>query len=320
MTSQLPAMCWVIHDGAAGNRRQAMALAEFLGLPIREWALKPSGLAKLLAPRKFPGSAAGFGSEFASALRHEPPTLVIGCGRIAALATRQAKASGARSVQILDPRISPVHWDLVIVPEHDGLGGSNVLTMVGSLNPVGAGWLDRARQQFPQLGALARPRTAVLLGGQTRATRFDRDALEGLLDRLDSWLHRDGGSALICASRRTPAEWAGPIRDRYGSQGQLVWMDQGDGDNPYPGILAWADRIIVSPDSVNMISEACATAVPVFVAAPERATGRIQKFIQSLLRLGRVRAQGHDCEPFDTVPLDETRRIAAQMRERLSLR
>ena len=320
MTSQLPATCWVIHDGAAGNRRQARALAEALELPIREWSLRAHGLAKLLAPRNFPGAATAFGDEFANTLRHAPPALAIGCGRIAALATRQARAAGVPSVQILDPRIRTSHWDVVIAPEHDGLSGANVITMVGSLNSVDVAWLGRAREQFPALGALARPRTAVLLGGPTRATRFDRSALEALLGTLDVWLARDGGSALICGSPRSPAEWAGLVRDRYRGEGHLVWMDQRDGDNPYPGVLAWADRIIVSPDSANMISEACATAAPVFVAAPDRATGRIRSFIQSLQNRGRVRALGRDCAPFDAVPLDETRRIAALVRERLSLR
>lgn len=320
MTSPLPATCWVIHDGAAGNRRQAMALADALGLPSREWKLTAHGPAKLLAPRDFPGSGAAFGAEFADALRLAPPALAIGCGRIAALATRQAKAAGARAVQILDPRIPASHWDLVIAPEHDGLSGPNVITMLGSLNPVDAAWLERARGEFPRLGASPRPRTAVLLGGPTRATSFDRSALEQLLDTLDAWLAGDGGSALVCASPRTPAEWASPVRDRYRGEGHLVWMDHEDGENPYPGVLAWADRIVVSPDSVNMISEACATAAPVFVAEPDRAGGRIGKFIRSLQSRGRVRALGRDGSHFDAVPLDETRRIAALLRERLSLR
>jgi hypothetical protein len=320
MTSQLPAMCWVIHDGAAGNRRQALALAQALDLPVREWVLPAHGLAALMAPRSFPGARTVFGAEFADALQHSPPALAIGCGRIAALATRQARAAGVKSVQILDPRIPASHWDLVIAPEHDGLDGANVITMLGSLNPVDSEWLGRARQELPGLGALARPRTALLLGGPTRATRFDRSALEVLLAKLELWLARDGGSALICGSRRTPAPWADLIRDRFRGDGHLVWMDQSDGGNPYPGVLAWADRIIVSPDSVNMISEACATAVPVFVAEPDRASGRIREFIQSLQTRDRVRAQTLDGVSFDAVPLTETRRVAALVRDRLKLR
>ena len=320
MSKPLPAACWVIHDGAAGNRRQAQALADALGLPNREWALAAGSMGRWLAPRTFPGSDAAFGQEFAEALRQSPPVVAIGCGRLAALATRQARAAGARAVQILDPRISSKHWDLVIAPEHDGLSGANVITMIGSLNPVDAEWLLRARQRFPQPATLAQPRTAVLLGGPTGATRFDRSALEVLLGKLEYWLARDGGSVLICGSRRTPIEWAALIRDRYRGADNLVWMDPSDGDNPYPAALAWADRIIVSPDSVNMISEACGTSVPVYVAEPERATGRIHRFIMSLQTRHRVRPQVRDALPFVAAPLEETQRVATLVRERLSLR
>lgn len=320
MPSQLRAPCWVIHDGAAGNRRQALALAAALNLPHREWLLEARGLARWLAPRRFPGSDSAFGGEFVEALRNSAPTLAIGCGRIAALATRQAHWAGVPSVHILDPRISLRHWDLVIAPEHDGLSGKNVIAMLGSLNPVDVDWLRRARQDFPQLGQMPEPRTAVLLGGPTRATRFDRSAFEVLCSKLEFWLARDGGSVMLCGSQRTPPEWASLVRDRYRDDGQLVWMDESDGRNPFAAVLAWADRIVVSPDSVNMISEACATSVPVYVAEPDRATGRARQFIQSLQSSDRVRAQTREALPFPVSPLDETRRVAALVRERLRLR
>src|SRR3546814_12187632 len=64
------------------------------------------------------------------------------------------------------------------------------------------------------------------------------------------------------------------LHDRYGGHPGLAWRDDGDGPNPYPGLLAWADRIVCSADSVNMVSEACATRAPVFAFAPGRVTGR----------------------------------------------
>src|SRR3546814_3231825 len=45
------------------------------------------------------------------------------------------------------------------------------------------------------------------------------------------------------------------LHDRYGGHPGLAWRDDGDGPNPYPGLLAWADRIVCSADSVNMRSE-----------------------------------------------------------------
>lgn len=312
--------CWVLHDGAAGNRRQALALADALGLPSREWRLQADPLTRWLAPRQWLGRSGGFGVEFEQALRDSKPDLVIGCGRLAALATRQARSRGIRAVQILDPRIDPAHWDLVIAPEHDRLQGPNVLTLLGSLNPVDEAWLAQARLQHPALAALPAPRTAVLLGGPTRVVNFNRGALEVLLAKLEYSLQRDGGSLVICGSRRTPPAWAPLLRERYASDGHRVWMDESDGENFYAGALAWADRIVVSPDSVNMISEACATALPVSVAEPGRATGRVRRFLDALLASGRIRALERDSGHPGSTPLRETARVAARVRERLNLR
>jgi len=311
---------WVLHDGHAGNRRQAVSLADALGLAWRECILQPRLPARWFAPRRLAGAAASFGSDFAIALQARTPTLVIGCGRQAALATRFAREADAQAVQILNPRISTQHWDLVIAPEHDGLAGDNVITLAGSLHPVDAAWLQRAREQFPALGLLPGPRTAVLLGGPTHAVRFDRSAFEVMMTKLEYWLAREGGSLLICGSRRTPPEVRALARERYRTDPGIVWMDETDGENPYAGVLAWADRIVASPDSVNMISEACATTVPVYVAEPGRAAGRVRRYLDDLLRRGRIRAQGHEPEAFAVDPLIETARVTSVVRERLSRR
>ena len=311
---------WVLHDGHAGNRRQASALADALGVPWQEYVLQSRLPARWLAPLRMGSTNAAFGEEFASSLTMSRPSLVIGCGRQAALATRFAREAGAKTVQILDPRISTRHWDLVIAPEHDGLSGDNVITLAGSLHPVDGVWLQDARDRLPALGLLPGPRTAVLLGGPTRAVRFDRSAFEVLATKLEYWLAREGGCLMICGSRRTPPEIQALVRERYRADPGIVWMDSADGENPYAGVLAWADRFVVSPDSVNMLSEACATSVPVYVAEPGRATGRVRRYLDDLLRRGRIRAQGREPSPFTGEPLIETPRVAALVRERLSLR
>jgi mitochondrial fission protein ELM1 len=313
---------WVLHDGAAGNRRQALALAGALDLPGHEAPLQPDWRARLLAPRRFPGAASSLGSSLAGCLAASPPQLVIGCGRAAALGTRLARAAGHRTVQILDPRLDPAHWDLVIAPEHDGLRGANVVTLVGSLHPVDAHWLEAMRARFVALEALPRPCTAVLLGGPTGATAFDRAALDALCARLDQALATSGGSLVVCGSRRTPDAWETPLRAwlaRAAEGTHRLWLRDRDGENPYAGALAWADRIVVSPDSVNMVSEACATTAPVYVAEPGRASGRVRRFLDGLAARGRIRAQDDVLAPFEAEPLRETPRVAAIVRERLGL-
>lgn len=306
-----------LSDGTAGNMRQADALAHALGLsPKPHHILAPRLPWRAWAPLRSAGSEHAFGAAFADALVN-PPTLAIGCGRQAALATRVLRARGAKTVQILDPRIDPSHWDVVIAPQHDRLRGPNVIGTLGSLHPVDDLWLARARADFATFADLPRPRTVLLIGGSSRHVRFDRMAFEVLGSRLEAVLARDGGSVLLSASRRTPHELRGVLRHRYIETPGMTWLDPGDGDNPYAGLLAWADRIVCSPDSVNMISEACATTVPVFVFDPGRARGRLRVFLDALLARGRIRAVDATLAAFDVEPLRETARVAAEVSVRL---
>lgn len=320
---------WMLSDGHAGNVRQAAALAAALGHPAaREWIVSPHPPWRWLAPRRLPASALAFDADFRRALA-TPPTLAIGCGRQAALATRLLRERGARVAQILDPRIDPRHWDVVIAPEHDGLRGGNVLSMVGSLHPVDDAWLAQARADFSVLAQLPQPRTTLLLGGPSRHVGMDDKALAARLSQLASVLRGEGGSLLLTTSRRTPDTWRALAREQFAAIPGVRWFGatkacptktgiDGD-DNPYPGLLAWADRIVCTPDSVNMLSEACATHVPVFVIDPARTRGRLRRFHDGLLSCGRIRALDDAPGAFDVEPLRETARVAAEVRARLGL-
>ena len=307
-----------ISDGRAGNARQADALAAALAgdAGFRSLTLMPRAPWRWAAPRRWTGAERAFGDGFSEWL-DLPPKVVVGCGRQAALATRLLRERGAKTVQTLDPRLDPAHWDLLVVPEHDPLRGPNVITMLGSLHPVNDVWLAQARGEFAAFATLPSPRIAVLLGGTSAHARFDRMGFEVLASKLEAVLAREGGSVLLTTSRRTPDELRKALEHRYRETPSVIWRDAEDGPNPYAGMLAWADRIVCSPDSVNMISEACATHAPVFVFDPARVRGRPRTFLDTLLARGRIRAMDAMLAPFDAEPLRETARIAALVSERL---
>ena len=309
---------WVLSDGNAGNVRQAQSLAAALGMSPLEWTLQPRAPWRWLAPRILPGADGGFGRDFREALA-APPALAIGCGRQAALATRLLRTRGTRVVQILDPRVSPVHWDIVVAPAHDGLAGANVLTLLGSLHPVDDAWLARARDLYPAPGQLPGRKTTLLVGGPTPAARYGQRALDRWFDLVLAAVAAERGSLMLSASRRTPAGMRTRLRERCKEVDATCWFDHTDGPNPYPGMLAWADRIVCTPDSVNMLSEACATTVPVFVADPHCVRGRVGGFLDALAGTGRVRALQGSLEPFAARPLRETARVATEIRQRLAL-
>lgn len=309
---------WTLTDGHAGNLRQAHALAAALDRHAHDWTLQSRAPWRWLAPRALPVGEQAFGESFRHALTH-PPTLAIGCGRQAALATRLLRARGSRAVQILDPRIATRHWDLVITPEHDDVDGANVIRMLGSLHPVDDAWLANARRQYSALATLPGPRTALLLGGDSAHATFSPEWIDALASRLLHRVKAEDGCLFVTTSRRTPAEGAARLRERFGGMAGVIWTGPADGANPYPGLLACADRIVCTADSVNMLSEACATRVPVFIAGPERVRGRPRRFVDSLLGMGRARTLDDHLAGFAVTPLRETARVAAEVRARLAL-
>jgi len=311
----------VITDGAAGNERQALALAAAMRVApiVQRVALCP--------PWRWTGPqfvhAARFAIPFRQwrALSHPWPALAIGCGRQAAVMTRALReASGGASfvVQILDPRIDPAHYDLVVAPRHDGLDGANVIQTMGSLNPIDDAWLAAARQSFGTLEKLGRPRTALLIGGPRKDLATDDAWFDALIAQLEKWRERDGGSILITTSRRTPAAWRERVRAAFRNGCTCFWAGSEDGENPYAGYLALADRIVVTPDSVNMLSEACATGAPVFSALPAQAPVKLKAFHAELRDQGWLHDLGVDPATVrQPPPLREIATVASKVWHRL---
>lgn len=319
MTFATSPTCWAISDGAAGNERQAVALAEALGLAPRVIRLRVREPWATFAPHLFAGASHALRDGTGARLAPPWPDIAIGCGRRAALATRALREwSNGRSfcVQILDPRIDSAAFDLVVAPAHDGLSGANVIASIGALNPVDADWLAQGRARFASFAALPAPRTAVLVGASTRAQKLDGAYFDALLANLAAQQAQHGGSFLVSVSRRTPDTLAATLRERFAAFPGVFWSSERDGANPYAGLLGWAERIVVTPDSVNMLSEACATGKPVYTFAPRPIGGKLAAFHAELAASGHLRTLGDSTSRPQPQPLAETREIAELVRAR----
>ncbi|GAB1597038.1 mitochondrial fission ELM1 family protein [Lysobacter claricitrinus] len=321
MQRSTPIRTLVVTDGHAGNVRQARALADALKLPTQDLVVTARLPWRWFAPRIVGDAERAFGAEFEQRLRDPDlaTTLVVGCGRQAALATRLLRARGAHAVQILDPRIRTSHWDVVIAPAHDRLRAPNAIELIGSLNPVQDTWLGASRAAFAAFGPLPGPRTTLLIGGPTSNMRMSMRRLDRWLRDVRALIETEGGSVLATTSRRTPPKMVARVKKRLRGLPGVVWTGSVDGRNPYAALLGWADRIVCTADSVNMLSEACATRAPVFVAGDRQVRGRQRRFVKALRDAGRIRPLSRNLEAFEAEPMRETQRVAALLRERFGL-
>ncbi len=316
--NKVKAPCWVITDGTAGMENQALGLAERLDMPIvlkrvaLRWPWNVIASHLPIAPFKLVSPAS-------DAIDSPWPVLAIGCGRQSIPFMRAIRnASGGRTitVQCQHPRVNPALFDLVVPPEHDKLTGPNVLPLLGSPNRISPTALKNARAHFaPLLEKIRGPRIAVLLGGRNKAYQFGREEAETLA-RLLSELAATHG-LMITPSRRTEAENLAIIGKALEGSDAMIW--NGLGENPYVGLLAWADAFVVTADSVNMACEAAATGKPVHIFALPGGSAKFREFNVKLAARGIARPFTGKIEHWTYPKLDETGRAAAAISKLLDL-
>ncbi|MCG8546385.1 MAG: mitochondrial fission ELM1 family protein [Alphaproteobacteria bacterium] len=313
------ATTWVVTDGRIGMVNQATGLAEAVGFDFAQKTVCPGRPWRWLPPVFWAGTASGIGP---GSDPFEPPwpSLVISCGRHATGPALWIKSrSGGRSfiVHVQHPRLDPTRFDLVVAPTHDGLEGPNVMPVLGAMNRVTAAKLESAAAAYaPTLAALPRPLITVLLGGSNRVFRFTEAAADELADGLLRLTREHGAGLAITPSRRTDPAALERLRARLCDAPATIW--DGSGDNPYFGYLGLADAIVVTGDSVNMMTEACATGRPVYIAVPPgRGDSKFSAFHATLADAGIARPFEGTLETWSYEPLNETARIAAEVRRRM---
>ena len=311
---------WVLHDGKAGMASQALGLAEATGFPFIEkplairkpWAWLPPQL--WLAPLRAV-------AEDGLPLSPPWPDLVIGCGRNTAMPALAVKrASGGRTIaaQLQDPGVGREAFDIMVVPAHDRPRGPRMLVTEGAVHRVTPERLEAERRRFPAVEDLPRPVLAVLIGGSNRAYRLTLDRLGEVADAVAAALRRSGGSAVVTPSRRTGADGIALLRERLAGLPAVVW--DGTGANPYYAYLAIADAVLVSADSVSMVSEAGATGKPVHVFDLKPRFGgrgdvKFARFHAAMRAAGITRPFTGRIESWSYRPLDDTARAGAALRE-----
>lgn len=307
-------MALLLDDGRRGHYRQVSALADCLS--VRQWRLpavvRPPW--RTFAPYRL---AAGLAAHPAirQALPDREPAAIIACGRSSALVSRWLQVywqGRPKTVQILHSGIGPKHFTWVIAPNHDKIGGDNVIHVNGSLTPVAASQLEFSGSSHASRCCL------LLLGGPARHFRFTRGWLAESLSRLARQLHSLSASLQVLTSPRSPP-WvaevlAGSVHGVPCQLSQWSAMPAEVAQAAYTRAVREASLVVASADSVNLVSEAGASGKPAFVLGAERVSGRVASGVRSLLQQGYVldvdALQRAVVENRGTRLLDETRRVA----------
>lgn len=225
------------------------------------------------------------------------------------------------TVHVQDPQAPPAAFDLVIPMRHDSLAGANIFPVDTALHGISPDALAAGRADWQErLKPDGGPLLGIVLGGVSRHYSFDTRTIADLKGLIHN-AHARGWSVVVTPSRRTEPAVIRALQDEFGRQDRFRIWDR-SGDNPYIGILALADRLIVTGDSVSMVSEALATGHPVHVLRLAGRGRRHEFFISSLSdrqMVSLTRGSDLDWDWPGCPPVNSTPSAAERIRKALAL-
>ena len=265
------AKIWILADDRAGNVSQLLGIAEQLGEPFERKDIRYDKWIKL--PNLIRGkSLLGLDKKSKELIKGPWPDVVLSAGRRSFPVARFIrKKSGGKTqiVQLMNPGSAGFkEASLIVLPAHDEYRGEakNVMVVVGSPHRISKVALADAHEKWEKkLGEYPHKRISLIVGGATKNKPFTEEMASQLVWGVKAL---NPGSVLVTTSRRTPEEVVAYLEKELPKP--LYFYRFGDaGENPYFGLLALADEIVVTGDSMSMCSESCAVGVPVHIFAPD---------------------------------------------------
>lgn len=309
---------WGLVDDRAGHTGQVLGVIAKLGQLYSLKNLHYTWLAELpnflLGPHLW-----GVERSARSRIAAPWPNLAIGAGRRTLPVLRYIKRQSPSTVTVylMRPDVTK-GLDMIAVPAHDAASqAANLVITTGPLHAVTQETLVAARQTWAhQFAHLPKPLIALCLGGDTKHGRYSAADWSDIFKRAQRLV--GDGSLLITSSRRTPKEALDLCHTLIQGPHVLHRWHQ-DKDNPYLGMLACADAVIVTGDSMSMCAEAAVTGRPVLIATvPRIQPEKYLRFHTSLYEQGLARSLDSnatiDWSP--NAPLDDAGKVAYEIRAR----
>lgn len=201
-----------------------------------------------------------------------PPALLLSAGSgPAPICVLAARRLGRPAVTCMTPSLGVGPFDLALVPRHDRPhGGGKVVVTEGAPNRIELAALARAGAELRARHRLGPgPFVALLLGGESPRHAVPPQLGAAVAAACLALARSRGMELLVTTSRRTRPDTEEAVA-RAAAGAAYLCRGRTDPDSPVPGMLALSDLVVVTEDSVSMVSEAASSAARVLTVAVAR--------------------------------------------------
>jgi|TARA_B110000881_G_C18492885_1_gene472756 mitochondrial fission protein ELM1 len=246
--------------------------------------------------------------------------VIISCGRksvVHSIALKKRLKNKIFNIHIQDPKVSLKNFDLIICPEHDGLKGENVITTKGAIHYLRKNEINK-KSKYLKLDKEGKKVVTVIIGGPNKYYDYSENQTNIIFNKIKTIFTPDKYKLIVIPSYRTPEDVVRKAFNTF-NHNHLVIKDVDK--NAYLASLSLADIIVVTCDSISMISEAAITEKPIYVAnmMSVKNNKRFKYFFSQFKKLGIIRDLEDKVDLWSYNQLDEVNRLAPLIKERMKL-
>ena len=308
----------ILSDGKTGHLRQSETVAKIISgmgfnLDIRIVEIKYrnrflAGILYLICCLKKNREINGWFLKSAldafsyEAIAHNFCDIVISAGEsIAWLNLAISSLNQAKSIHIMRPGLLGVkRFDLLVLPRHDRAANfKNIAVTEGALNLIDEDYLKtQAQKLYKNIGASfdSDLRIGLLIGGNTKDYELNPRIAQSIISRIKRVSVEFNANILITTSRRTPKEAEEVFkRELHGFDNckLLIIANEKNIPEAVGGILGLSSLVIVTSESISMISEAASSGKQVIVVYSSEKKEAIQSSINKRHRMFLENLQNH---------------------------
>ena len=312
----------VLSDGKTGHLNQAMTVAGMveaaLGSRLKARGIEEKPIVKIKTmdlrfKNRFTRVLLDFASLFAGRrcqgclqclkfcldkgsfekIRNTYADMIISCGASTVASNIFMKyENNAKGIVIMKPGLDRGRkFDLIILPRHDTTGKvkRNMLITEAAPNKI----LPSAFSLQPLAKGIG-----LLIGGDAKNFKLTEEVVEKVIDgvlKIAEEMERD---IFITTSRRTSPEIDSYLKDKLSNNTRcklLVIANEKNPEGTVAKILDSSEVVIVSPESISMISEAASSGRQVVVFSDKRENrGKYGKVVESLENKGYIKIAALD--------------------------
>jgi mitochondrial fission protein ELM1 len=305
----------LLTEGMHGMISQVEGLAKALDLDFTHHKVELDNFWKLLPPKLTPISQKVF-----KKLNTDDFDVIISCGRKSVIPSIYLKKNSPKKVvniHIQDPKVSLNNFDYIIAPQHDGLMGNNVYQTNGAIHYLTQDEIDSHSDYLKSRLDLNKDYFLLILGGPTKHYDYSEKNISNVLNIFNNLVIKNNLQGIVIPSMRTPKNIIELSKNELQQNSLVVeTIDK----KAYLSALSLAKYICVMCDSTSMISEAALTGKPIYVAdiPTNKNDQRIRKFRELFGKLNIIKKLDNSLESWDYERLDETSRVANEIKKQLS--